>query len=410
MPFTSLAQGNTWSTKESMQIPRFQHGACVVNGKIYAIGGTITGNGFGSPGSATGEVYDPSTNTWSPIDSMPTPRESLSLSAVNGKIYAIGGDSFFGGPGELSTVEEYDPATDTWSPKTSMASARTGLSSNVVNGKIYAIGGLKHSTGEAVDDVEEYDPITDTWSPKAPMPTARAWFSSSVFDGKIYVFGGVNSASQLKSVQVYDPVTDTWDFKNDMPDILSSMTACTANDFIYLFGGLIIGIGTQSDVWKYNPISDTWAMVSQLPLAMALSSPNSPQLDGEIYIIGGCFTWINGNPQPTSTVWGYTPPMTGLEDHSWNEHNPEEFGLHQNYPNPFNPSTNIGFRIADFGFVSLTIYNVTGEKVETLVSENLAAGSYEYQWNARGLASGVYYYRLETDHGFMQTKKMLLIR
>jgi hypothetical protein len=89
---------------------------------------------------------------------------------------------------------------------------------------------------------------------------------------------------------------------------------------------------------------------------------------------------------------------------------PEDYSLSQNYPNPFNPSTHIGFRIADFGFVTLTIYNVAGEKVATLVSENLSAGSYEYQWDPRGLASGVYFYRLETDRGFTQTKKMLLIR
>jgi hypothetical protein len=92
----------------------------------------------------------------------------------------------------------------------------------------------------------------------------------------------------------------------------------------------------------------------------------------------------------------------------------EDFFLYQNYPNPFNPITNIGFRIADFpegasGFVSLKIYDVTGREVTTLVSEELTPGSYKYQWDARGMASGVYFYRLEAK-GFMQMKKMLLIR
>jgi hypothetical protein len=63
----------------------------------------------------------------------------------------------------------------------------------------------------------------------------------------------------------------------------------------------------------------------------------------------------------------------------------------------------------DRGFVTLTIYNVAGEKVSTLVSENPAAGIYRYQWETQGLASGVYFYKLEAE-GFMQTKKMLLIR
>jgi hypothetical protein len=85
------------------------------------------------------------------------------------------------------------------------------------------------------------------------------------------------------------------------------------------------------------------------------------------------------------------------------------FFLYQNYPNPFNPATNIGFRIADRGFVSLKIYDVTGREVATLVAENLMPGNYEYRWETRGMANGVYFYKLETE-GFVQTKKMLLIR
>jgi hypothetical protein len=87
------------------------------------------------------------------------------------------------------------------------------------------------------------------------------------------------------------------------------------------------------------------------------------------------------------------------------------FALYHNYPNPFNPSTTIEFALAKPGWVTLKIYNILGEEVAELVSENLSAGSYKYDWSRpTGMASGVYYYRLETDHGFVQTKKMLLIR
>jgi len=88
---------------------------------------------------------------------------------------------------------------------------------------------------------------------------------------------------------------------------------------------------------------------------------------------------------------------------------PLQFSLHQNYPNPFNPATTIAFTLSQPGFVSLTIYNVSGEKVTTLISESLAAGSYQYNWNAGGLASGVYFYQLQTDK-FTQTKKLVLLR
>jgi hypothetical protein len=89
---------------------------------------------------------------------------------------------------------------------------------------------------------------------------------------------------------------------------------------------------------------------------------------------------------------------------------PNTYALYQNYPNPFNPSTTIEFALPKACLVNLKIYNILGEEVAALVSENLSAGSYKYNWNARGLASGVYFYRLEADKGFVQTKKMLLIR
>jgi len=88
---------------------------------------------------------------------------------------------------------------------------------------------------------------------------------------------------------------------------------------------------------------------------------------------------------------------------------PHRFELLQNYPNPFNPTTNIGFRISDFGFVSLKIYDITGREVATLISEKLAAGKYEYQWDASGLASGVYFCKLTTGK-FTDTRKLILLK
>ena len=88
---------------------------------------------------------------------------------------------------------------------------------------------------------------------------------------------------------------------------------------------------------------------------------------------------------------------------------PKDYNLHQNYPNPFNPSTTIEFALPAPGFVSLSIFNILGEKVATLVSENLTAGSYKYHWNAKGLTSGVYLYKLEAGNNII-VRKMILLR
>ncbi len=88
---------------------------------------------------------------------------------------------------------------------------------------------------------------------------------------------------------------------------------------------------------------------------------------------------------------------------------PLSWNLQQNYPNPFNPITNIEFALPHSGFVSLKVYNILGEEIATLVSEELAAGKYKVDWDASGWASGIYFYRFET-YNFSSVKKCLLLK
>jgi aminopeptidase N len=88
---------------------------------------------------------------------------------------------------------------------------------------------------------------------------------------------------------------------------------------------------------------------------------------------------------------------------------PAEFHLGQNYPNPFNPATNFEFRIADAGFVTLKVYDILGNEIAVLVNEERSAGKYEITFDASGLSSGIYYYKLKSGD-FESTKKMILLR
>jgi hypothetical protein len=94
---------------------------------------------------------------------------------------------------------------------------------------------------------------------------------------------------------------------------------------------------------------------------------------------------------------------------------PTEFILNQNYPNPFNPTTSIQYAISNTQFVSLKVYDILGNEIATLVSEEKPAGSYEVNFDANGLSSGVYFYQLRagdpessSGQGFVETKKMVL--
>lgn len=99
---------------------------------------------------------------------------------------------------------------------------------------------------------------------------------------------------------------------------------------------------------------------------------------------------------------------TGIEDHQ-EEIIPEQFTLSQNYPNPFNPSTTIKFQIPNASFVTLKVYDVLGNEVATLFNEEKPAGNYEVDFDAKGLSSGIYFYKLQAG-SFVETKKMILLR
>jgi hypothetical protein len=88
---------------------------------------------------------------------------------------------------------------------------------------------------------------------------------------------------------------------------------------------------------------------------------------------------------------------------------PGAYSLYQNYPNPFNPVTNITFSLPSRSFVSLKIFDALGREQANIISEELDAGTYSRQWSADGIASGVYFYRLQAG-SYAETKKLILLR
>ena len=103
--------------------------------------------------------------------------------------------------------------------------------------------------------------------------------------------------------------------------------------------------------------------------------------------------------------------LTGVfEPTNVSENNlPTKFSLQQNFPNPFNPNTKIKYEIAKSGFVSLKIYDILGREIKTLVNENKNVGTYEIDFDANNLNSGIYFYKLTTNN-FSEMKKMILVK
>ncbi len=300
-----LPDGGSWQARASMPTARCCLTSSAVNGIIYAIGGDI-----GGAGSTATEAYDPATNTWAVKSTFATGRGYLTSNVVNGIIYAIGGWTCVGGCSLHKTVEAYDPATDTWCTKTSMPTARSVHTGSVVNGIIYAIGGALVG-GSPLATVEVYDPATDTWSTKTPMPTPRGEATASVVNGIIYVIGGrdVAGGDGVSTVEAYDPASDTWSTKTSMPTARRGPTSSVVNGIIYVIGGVSVpGDEGLDTVEAYDPATDTWTTMT--PMSTGRWMPASSVVNGVIYAMGG------GGGGILNSMEAYTPPALQPED-SW---------------------------------------------------------------------------------------------
>jgi hypothetical protein len=85
------------------------------------------------------------------------------------------------------------------------------------------------------------------------------------------------------------------------------------------------------------------------------------------------------------------------------------YSLSNNYPNPFNPSTTISYSVPELSFVTIIVYDVLGKEITTLVNNEKPVGSYEVEFNATALPSGIYFYQIQAG-SFVETKKMVLMK
>jgi len=164
-------------------------------------------------------------------------------------------------------------------------------------------------------------------------------------------------------------------------------------------------------VWEYktplrggNPVSqgDTLSINDNLTFRFKRIPVDYPAFDGKDLSPKG---WIELNPDSSFCDL----LVTIDEDETGADLLPKQFDLSQNYPNPFNPSTTISYALPTDEFVSLTVYNVLGKAITTLVNEQKHAGSYNISFNASELPSGVYFYKLIAGN-YVSIKKMLLLK
>lgn len=242
----------SWTAKASMPTCRYAVALATCENKIYCITGADS-----SDLSAANEVYDPVTVTWETKTPIPTPRINLNANVVNGKIYLISGairDPKFPDTNvylHTNVTEVYDITTDTWTPKTSIPHAVSQYVSVVVNDKIYVIADTL---------TQIYDPQTDTWSYGKPLPYPVTNACGVAVGNRIYVIGGLIRGYETDYNQVYIPDTDSWLIGEPMPTARYGSAAAVLDNEIYVIGGLtgIFYAITPKDVnEQYDPLKDS---------------------------------------------------------------------------------------------------------------------------------------------------------
>jgi hypothetical protein len=400
----TLSQDYPWTFKTPMPTGRGFTSGTVIDGKIYMIGG------FPSHYSVTAanEMYDPATDQWTVMEPMPQGRCAHASCTLNGKMYVFGGLSPDPYGYAKNNVYEYDPQTNSWIQKADMPYTNAFPGIAVLNDTIYLIGGTTNFYLPPISTVMAYDPITETWTEKAPLSSPRAFMSACVLDDKIYIFGGADEnllSKAYKYVEVYDPETNTWTAKTDMPTSRFVPGTCLMDGKVYVVGGVTDGLVTLTTNEMYDPATDTWT-IGKSPMLVKRHTFFFGSVGDKIYAIGGSYPDAQFNPIIPTSIEEYDPEgVTSV--HGNVAIYPMSLILHQNYPNPFNPSTTICYSIPKSSEVTLTIYDLRGREITTLVNEKKSSGEYTIDWNGKGFPSGMYLYRLKAGE-FTETRKLVL--
>jgi len=169
------------------------------------------------------------------------------------------------------------------------------------------------------------------------------------------------------------------------------------NSFLTLGSNIFAG-SVGNGVWRSTNYGNTWTQIND-GLGSGAYNVLSLGADDQ-YLFAGTVS---------SSIW--RRPLSQVVTNTEDETNlqPKEFSLEQNYPNPFNPSTRIQYQVSGVSHINLKVYDVLGNEVATLVNEEKQAGSYEVDFNASQLTSGVYFYTINAG-SFVETKKMILLR
>jgi hypothetical protein len=413
-------QTNTWSTLGTGS----QNGVNNVVWVLAVVGNeVVVGGNFTSAGGVSANNvarFNTQTNTWSSLGTGSSNGVNYVVRAlaVVGNEVVVGGFFTEAGGASANRVARFNTQTNTWS--TLGTGSSNGVNEQVralaVVGNEVVVGGYFTSAGGvSANNVARFNTQTNTWSSLGTgssngvnsFVNALAVVGSEVFVGGYFNEAGGVSANRVAR---FNTQTNTWSSlgtgsSNGVSGGNVNALAVVGNEVVV--GGSFTSAGgvSANNVARFNTQTNTWSSLGTGSSNGVNSFVNALAVVGNEVVVGGDFTSAGGVSANRVARWNSgTSRVEQLSPTA-----PKTFLLEQNYPNPFNPSTTIRYQLPVASEVKLEVYDVLGKKIATVVNERQSAGSYQVVWNASGLSSGTYFYRLQAGT-FVETKKMIMVK
>ncbi len=306
------AQGNRWSGAPTMSLARRGHTATLLtSGQVLFVGGDANRPSMPLATTDAVEAFDPATNSWRTVAAATLARGHHTATLLpDGRVLVAGGE-VRDGSGQrriLASAELYDPATNSWTPVEGMVTPRTNQTATVLpDGRVLLIGGETpgaSNSPEVTPSAEIFDPVTGRWSSGGALSTGRAGHTATPLpDSRIMVMGGQTDAvrggrvvfaaagfaatTPSPSTEIYDPARGTWTPVASLGTRRAGHTATLLpNGQVLAIGGYATGADTPlASAERYDPLANTWTPLN-VPTGRAGHTATLLP-DGSLLVIGG---------------------------------------------------------------------------------------------------------------------------
>jgi N-acetylneuraminic acid mutarotase len=302
-----------WSRMTDMlQARTYAMAVALADGSVLVAGGSRDGQPLD-----TAERYFPAAGTWVAAGRLNLPRTQGTLTLLgDGRVLAAGG-GIEGAPGWSTTAsaEIFDPTTSTWTLAAPMSVARGRHTATLLDdGEVLVAGGATTyygDTGDVTSSAEIYDPQANAWRATAPMSEPRYVHAAGrLRDGRVLVAGGwyspSNSDPSHKTAEIYDPVVDHWTATGPMTIGRAQYGLASLPDGrVLAVGGVDPSYGVQAGSELYDPTTGIWRATGGLAVAVEWAAVQTLP-DGRVLIAGGGLDALASDV--TSTCEVFTPP------------------------------------------------------------------------------------------------------